>query len=98
MREVSKGRPNLERESINPECSTDVGFGAHFRTEVGDYGTSDMKTTKARAPSTDDGRQDHFPIPQQDDAADENKGHNDKLEFKCDALASVNCNSQCLQD
>jgi len=27
MREVSKGRSNLGRESINPECSADVGFG-----------------------------------------------------------------------
>jgi hypothetical protein len=67
-----------------------------FQTEIGDYGTSDTKTIKAR-PSTDDRRQDHFPIPKQDEAAAENKGHIDKLEFKCDALASVNCNSQCLQ-
>jgi hypothetical protein len=53
-----------------------------------------MKTIEARAPAPTMAG----PILELDEAAAEKKGRNDKLEFKCGALASVNCNSQCLQD
>jgi hypothetical protein len=44
-------------------------------------------------PGSDDGGLDHFRILEQSEAAAEKKNH-DKQEFKCGALASVNCNSQ----
>jgi hypothetical protein len=56
-----------------------------------------MKTIKARASVLTMAGKITFPSFERDEAAAENEGHNDKLEFKYDALASVNCNSQCLQ-
>jgi hypothetical protein len=38
----------------------------------------------------------HFPILEQSEAA-AGKKHHDKQKFMCGVLASVNCNSQCLQ-